>query len=322
MLKHILVAAALLVPALAYGADLSVQIVPAASPTPPSSPPPSPPPSPPTGLTPPPSAQAAGFTTLALNMDFTGATQSSYNGQTFNINDINSATGWLYCYNGAGTNPTNPIWWLSPAWGNAAPCNRVFLTNDGGTQTLDIQWQPNDQNNNGINATEMDTWTVNESANTGHDFPLGGSYIEWRFRQPQSTLDACPGGGSGTDGACLLNDVWSWPSPNASGSIEWDFIETYGNGFGAGSAHGDLNAQSAPAWGFMDYTQYHTYGVRMTTDGTNMAQCGYLDGNFVGCGSEFVPSTNSQGERVFLRLQVGPTGVYPQEPTGNNDMLI
>ena len=88
MLKHILVAAALLAPALTYGADLSVQIVPAASPTPPSSP--TPPPSS-NGIacdigpnytgTIPAGAQAAGFTHCAANYDFSQpfyATQSNW----------------------------------------------------------------------------------------------------------------------------------------------------------------------------------------------------------------------------------------------------
>jgi hypothetical protein len=324
MLKHILVAAALLVPALAYGADLSVQIVPAASPPP--SPPLSPPP---TGLTPPPGAQAAGFTTLALNMDFTGATTSSYAGTTYNINDLSDSNSWLSCQyaTGGGNTPTHPVWWVSPAWGNAAPCSRVSIINDGGTNVLDIQWQPNDGPNLGVNASEIDTWTVNESANTGYSFPLGGSYIEFVFRETPATISACPAGG----GACLDDDVWSWPT--SGGSTEWDFLETYANGFGAPAVHGDSNASSVPAWGFLDYTQYRTFGLRMTTDGTHMDQCGYLDTGavstssstrtFFGCGGEFTANdgTSTTEQRSFLRLQVGPVGGSPW-PTENMDMYL
>lgn len=273
-------------------------------------------PSPPAAVT------SAGLTTLAMNMDFSGATTSSFKGSTVNINDVSGdSTAWLYCYVGAAANPTNPVWQLAPAWTNAADCSRVFLTSDGGTNSLDIQWQPSDSQNS-IGATEIDTWPVNQDATgpAGTAFPLGSTYIEWQARSPQSTYDAC----GGTQ--CIFNDVWSWPS--STDGVEWDFIEIP-NTFSPysacfphnGGTCGTFNNFSTTA----DYTQYHTYGVLITTDGTNMDECGFFDGNFIGCAGQFAPGDGGYtvNERSFLRITVGLQNLpSPVTPSGNMDMLF
>src|ERR1700761_1982291 len=105
MFKKILLAA-LLAPVLAYGGspstDLSVQIVPAASPPPP----------PPTNLTPPAPAQAAGFTTLAANYDFTGQTSDGVHP----ANWYQTITNWLTCV--GGYTGVAPVMQTAPGPGN------------------------------------------------------------------------------------------------------------------------------------------------------------------------------------------------------------
>src|ERR1700730_18026778 len=98
MIKQLFFMAALLVPGLAYGgnpsADLQVQIVPAGSPPVPAA------------------AQAANFTTLALNSDFTSA---------FYANRAH----WLDC---AGA--TNPIWYNVVYGVGPAPCSNYAIIQD------------------------------------------------------------------------------------------------------------------------------------------------------------------------------------------------
>jgi hypothetical protein len=321
MLKQVFLAASLLAPVLAYGAsaatDLSIQIVPSASSTPPSSPAP-PPPS--TGPTPPAAAQAVGFTTPLLYMDFTGTTTSSYNGTTFNINDVSGdANSWLYCDNTSGGNPTNPIMWLPPAWTfnggtTAPPCNQVFLFNDGGQNALDITYPASNQSIN-VGATEIATQNVNQSSNITHDFPVA-AYYEIVFRTDSGTLNMCPSEWSGKQ--CSYNDFWAWWSPSTGGATEWDFVElAFGGGgvpYGYAAVHGwgDGAAGAAGAgWGNdppVDYTQYHAFGVRVTTDGTNAATCNYLDGASTGPCVTWSGGTSATEQRQFIRLTVGPQG--------------
>lgn len=321
MLKQVFLGASLLATVLAYGAsastDLSVQIVPAASPTPP-------PPPPSTGLMPPAAAQAAGFTTLALNLDFTGATTSSFNGRTFSATDLSDSNSWLSCQYaaGGGNAPSNPVFWMVPAWGTATPCSRASIITDGSTQVLDMQFQPADAAA-GSDADEIDTWTVNEPANTGYTFPQGGQYVEFTFRVTPNTYSICSGCGGG------VADIWTWQT--GSGITEWDFLELGANGFGYSACHdwngGTSNCATPAAWGYSGYTTYQTYGLRLTTDGTHMDQCSYLGAYpntvFQGCGGEFTPPSGISvtEQRAMLRLTVGPYNTG-DAPTSNMDLLI
>src|SRR6187200_3041948 len=122
------------VPWLAYGAnptaDLSVQIVPAGS-----------------APTVPDPAQAAGFTTLSLNADFT---------QPFYATQSN----WLACAGAA-----DPQWWIGGAQTDGAhppPCSSVRQANDPSTgqPVLNMTWNPSYQQGNTV-MTEI--WTVNQA---------------------------------------------------------------------------------------------------------------------------------------------------------------
>ena len=102
--------AALLMPGLAHGAnptaDLSVQIVPAGS-----------------APAVPAAAQAAGFTTLALNADFS---QPEYAGSS-----------WFDC---GGSENTDKVWHQDDQLYNDGfpPCSDIVQVNDGGNIVLDL----------------------------------------------------------------------------------------------------------------------------------------------------------------------------------------
>jgi hypothetical protein len=312
MFKKVLLAGALLLaPVLAYGAspstDLSVQIVPAA--------PPSPTPPPPssgiacdigpnyTGSIPA-AAQAAGFTHCAANYDFT------------NVAYANPAT-WLDCQGAS-----RPQWTF--AYGN---CSHIFMTTDGGIQVLDLEWPPSDygqytstsiQTSNPSNQTDI--------ANALFSIPTG-KYIEVvsRVTSESESTSTCSSN-------CILADAWSWMG-NGNTGIEWDFIELYGptsnvgtsgmgyGGDGMNAYHSGLwNAGHLPGY---DPTVYHTYGIRVATDGVgngNLATCLYFDGNLIDqtqggstyqCANGNWTPASTQPGRNFLILTVGPQGGGP-----------
>lgn len=323
MLKKIFLVGALLAPVLAYAGspstELSVQIVPAASPTP--SPSPTPPPS--NGIacdigpnytgSIPAAAQAAGFTHCAANYDFTNAAYS------------NPAT-WLDC-KGA----SNPQWTLP--YGN---CGHIFMTSDGGTQVLDLEWTPSDYGTS--TSTSIQTSGAGNDSNISHALLSvpAGKYIEVVARSSAVSESVCSSG-------CILNDAWTWPG-NGNAGIEWDFIEMYGpsgntvtSGMGFGGWNG-ISSSHSGLWNVghvsgYDPTIYHTYGVRVATDGVNngnIAACIYLDGSLIDqrqggstyqCANGSWSPASTQPGRNFLVLTVGPQGTAPNY-TGNADYYV
>lgn len=302
MFKNIFVVGALLVPVLAYGgspgSDLSVQIVPAASP--PTPPPPS------NGIacdigpnytgSIPAAAQAAGFTHCAANYDFTSPAYS------------NIAT-WLDC-KGAST----PQWAF--AYGNCAHINMIM---DGGTQVLDLQWQTSDYNN-------PDTATAIQTSGPGNDSNLShailtlptGKYIEIVSRVPAATQNnACDNtGGVG----CFFGASWSWGGNGNPNFIEWDFIEYYNNSSNGAQLHptdgasGGIDAIGEPHnVGGYDPTVYNSYGVRTATDTSgNMTMCTYLNGTLINGGGTYPCGSGTYSPvtlgRNFLIMEIGPQG--------------
>lgn len=297
MFKNVLLAGALLVPVLAYGAspstDLSVQIVPAASPKPPSN-------GIACGVGPnytgsiPAAAQAAGFTTCAANYDFTN---SAY---------ANTST-WLDC---AGA--SSPQWYSI----GGTPCSNSFvITSDSGSQVLDMHFDPSWWP--AATSTSAQTATANNGT-ASFQFPQS-MYVEIKQRVPSATeTGVCPSGQS----SCGLSDFffWSTQHTNAPGYtccqlVEWDIIETYTNHSDGANAHdwnnsfSTLNGVNEPwqASGY-DPTSYNIYGARVTTNGTTYALCTYLNNNFLGT---ICPSTNYSASfqdtiTNFLSMEGGP----------------
>lgn len=294
MLKYILVAAALLAPALAYsaspGTNLSVQIVPAATPAPPPSPTPPPPPA---------GAAAAGYTTLALNIDFTGATTSSYNGNTFNAQSLSA---WLDC---AGA--SNPVFWVNGFSSSAPPCSAYNVINDNGTTVLDMTYLPSYWPNSLTTSIQ----TVNPSNNSSqHNFPQG-VYYEVTFKLSNQTVNNSCSSGVGNNPLCLFGTVFTWVFGNGSTApMEWDIVETYSNGAainGAIDHTSNAGYNMGPNYygGSGDLTNYHTYANRVTTDGNNNWEgCSYLDNSFLGCsGSSF--SGDQKTQRNIISANIG-----------------
>ena len=194
--------------------------------------------------------------------------------------------------------------------------------NDGGTQVFDLEFQPG-YLSSGVGDTELATTnTINHSPPSPKTvgFPQG-IYYEIVARETSGTAASCPYGTGGSPN-CLLYDAWEWP---VSGGVEWDFVEVYANRLAGGAAHPGNNP---PPYGIgLDWTAYHTFGMRITTDGNSGAMCSYLDGSQVGCGIPFspIPQVNN-----YLRLSVGPlnTNGYPNgsggysPPTQNQDFYI
>jgi hypothetical protein len=307
MFKKVLLAGALLAPVLAYGAspstDLSVQIVPAASPTPTPSPSP---PSPSGGIacaigpnytgSVPTAAQAAGFTTCAANYDFTSPAYS------------NIAT-WLDC-KGAST----PQWAF--AYGN---CAHINMITDGGTQVLDLQWQPSDYGT--FTSTGIQTGDPNNSSDLSQailTLPTG-KYIEVVSRTPAATENnACNSG-------CFYGATWSWGGNGNPNFIEWDFIEYYYNGVNSdgaqlhptdgASGYIDAIGEYHNVSGY-DPTQYNTFGIRTVTD-TNgdLIMCTYLNGSLINGGGTYPCGSGTYSPipvgRNFLVMDMGPQGSNP-----------
>ena len=314
MFKKVLLAGALLLaPVLAYGAspstDLSVQIVPAASPiSPPSN-----------GIacdigpnymgSIPAAAQAAGFTHCAANYDFTNSAYS------------NTAT-WLDC---AGA--SFPQWTF---YGDnpSVPCSRVFMTSDGGVQVLDIQYNPSTDggtgSTNGTNSIQTSGSNNNSDISQALFTVPTGKYVEFVVR-----TDANLQNNNGCSDGCEMNDFWTWGGNGNPNFIEWDFLEEYsntnGNGgiwhpWGGGNAGISGLAEPGQQGGY-DPTQYHTYGFRIANDTSgDVAVCNYLDGTQLSNGTPPCATGNYAPVplgREFLVLSSGPNSASNYAVTGN-----
>ena len=274
MIKTLFYIASLLLPGLAYGgspnADLSIQVVP------PQSGPPVPAP-----------AQAAGFTTLALNADFTTPTYS--NTGTY-INECGASSGWRWFlfYSGAG----HP---------NQVSCGKASITTDPtyGGQVLDLQYLPSDLQagiNAGGNGNYIELqWPVGYHASSDAIGPTlpNEMYTEITFRTTSQSFSQA--------NATIPLDYWatSW----CACEFELDFFEVntgfgYSNGWYYNSAFGNAR---------LDFSQYHTLGILFTSnESSSLEQCMYVDGSLVNCGSvSGLSSTNYTQHDNTLNILFG-----------------
>jgi hypothetical protein len=289
MIKRLLLLTALLAPALAYGAkpsnDFSVQIVPAGngssgggnggggsvrgSPTAPGA-----------ALAGCQTANGGGptngscFSTLALNLDLTGATQSF----VANSTPVNATTlsNWLDC---AGA--SSPIMYhVTTVSGEA--CSDYSIINDGGTDALRLADPA------GVNYVQVSTSPYNSQG--GHNFPEA-FYVEAKIRtDSQSIANMAPYGGQ------PFSDFWAVYPNTGCGScayVEWDFSEIYSNnsnGF-ATARTGSFNNYNPGgitinAGSNYSQTSYSIIGARITNDGNgNVAWCVYANNVQQGCTS-------------------------------------
>jgi Ca-dependent carbohydrate-binding module xylan-binding len=263
----------------------------------------------------PPGAQAAGYTTLAFESDFT---QPGYA----------NLSNWLDCAGAA-----SPEWFIGGAIGHSPPpCSRISMISDGGVQVLDIKFTSADAANLGTVLT-----TLNSALTRGVDFP-NGTYWEITYRLTAAGRDNNP---YGTE----LTGFFTWSNSGQLGAsssyMELDFLETYASGcchegsiihmWGAVPyGQGDLvvSGYGLPEYQ-VDQTAYHTIASRITQDGTsNLAMCMYIDGQLQNC-RDMVSAGNSGAaaitpaqlnERNFPALAVGPVNTTPVAAT--MDMLV
>jgi hypothetical protein len=275
MIKNLFFTAALLAPGLAYAANpsanLPVQIVPAGSniacdagPTY-------------TGSVPAP-AGGAGFTTCALNADFS----NSYYSKTATwINECGATTPWRF--------------YLQGQFGGSVPCNRLTIATDptfGGT-VAHFQYLQNDKATIGQNIFQL-AWPGAWLTTTGFPPYLPNEmYYEISFRLSPATLTA---------GTAWPIDIWqeTTRSPCGPGGgpcppswVEIDFMEyddlgQPGSGFKWGGGIIDW-PYGNPAYGPVtvgatDLSVYHTLRVLITSDESSaISKCTWIDATPYGC---------------------------------------
>ena len=248
-----------------------------------------------------PRAVAAGFTTLAANYDFSQpfyATQSNY----------------LTCIT-TSVPPYNTTWYQNSVYSAGVPCaiNQVFDA-VAGANVLDLHWDtsyPHNNNNQILSTLAPDNGFVTS-------YPLG-AYYEAKFRVSRNEYAA-------------FAAFWAVGGyyHGAPSGAEFDFIELYGDYYHSGGQPGwDNNTHNWPnggaccgafisglAPGGFDITQYHIYGMRITTDGSSAIEmCGYIDNMFQGCNPMPGSIVPNLFVRSFVQLSMGASNnVQPAAP--------
>ena len=278
MIKKLFFITSLLLPGFAYAANptanLPVQIVPAGS-------------APAVAA----AAQAAGFSTLAFNADWT---------QTMPAN-------WLDCASSDDGQPHMMYQGMLFAR-SQIPCSAAQQVTDPdfGNLALDMYWQPS------FNGTGYDIGAVTTRSLDGsriQTFPNGYYEVIWRMK----TTPAIPGGAgfldnlSGSIFAAFGNTSAVTP-PN---SYEPDIVEFWPNqmcrdmavhDWGNGDSAGYVYNACATSY---DSSHYHKWALLITGDGSKHWFCGYIDDVATGCtGFADVASPESTA-RWFLWLWLG-----------------
>jgi hypothetical protein len=307
MIKQLIFTVGLLAPGLAYGqnpsASFTDQVVPAGSD-----------PiacdvgTPYIGSIPAP-AQAAGFTHCVANYDFTQTGSFTSGGNIYQWTNLSS---WLEC---AGA--SSPLLYEHD-YGDPSNCSDISITTDGGAQVLQMIYTPTDTNGQTWLATDSSTGYPNSAGIRTHT----GFYTEEVWRQTPASFDTCQSYMPG----CIQFDFWSIQVSSSCPSctdLEFDFVETYGNGSGGGNGtSGGGSAIGASACfqcisGY-DRTEYNTYGGfnTVTNSGSpNYEDCWVLNGISRSlCGSTTVDATSLDDTTIeFYPMMVGP-----QATGGNN----
>lgn len=269
-------------------------------------------------VTTPAAAVAAGFTTLALNTDFSAPPSGS----------------WFGCV-GAGPGLT---WYQGQEggdYGSQTPCNtnlssgRITLMQDPliNKQVLNLKFLPSDVVDPGPSRVHYTTiQTVNDLTQGppnccmhGVVFP-SNYYMEATYRvenTPNIPFNRMTGlwwafwqGGEGTP-------------PGSRDTLEVDHPEQHGEDPGEigdnvinwhiGGGEG-FPAPYGPRADTTDFTKYQTWGVRSVTSGDNITFCGYLNNNDTGCNT-YALGAGQSTERKFMILFVGLQCFY-FGPTG------
>jgi hypothetical protein len=246
---------------------------------------------------------AAGFTTLALNSDFTQPMPDKWLGGCANPGS------------GAGVSPQyfddgGPhSWWMNIWWSPTYQACWTAQKQDPafGGLVLDMPWTVDGAYEAVGTVIETASWDYNRKTNTGQarTFPRG-SYYEVVARITPSDQR----------GTYMVLHTWGQDGPaNGNADVEWDVMETDADQllYYDSAVHNWGNSGSswilqpwtnlAPGTNF-DATKYNTYALRVTYDGaSNAVGCTYVNNIFQRCAA--LPngvSAAEQAERNFLVL--------------------
>ena len=212
-------------------------------------------------------ASAAGFTKLAFESDFT---------QPFYANKAN----WLDC--GGATSPQWFQGYIGVEYTAHAPCSNIGQGQDPafptGPAVLNLHWDDTQyQGAPGVIGT-----MIEPTDTAGHNGPF------WTFYYLEIVARFTP--------LSLANFYSLWSVAQNGFSIEFDGLEVASSSTDSNACiHNDDSGASQCIWfqaqpptfpGGIDYTQYHTYAWRVTSDGsTDVYWCMYIDGATQGCQS-------------------------------------
>jgi hypothetical protein len=254
-------------------------------------------------------AVAAGFTTCIADYDWTGVTQSSVNGSNITLGAV---ANWLECQGTSGyATGSGRQFAISKFQSNPLqPCSNVAIYNDGGTNVLRLTYTPSST------LGTMAIQTTNEDngytpTNPFEVLHLTAAYIEFRKRENSNNETNCPWTISqGVN--CLMDDTWQWYT--SGGDIEYDFSEAYSNPVSFGDAvdwdNGGSHPVNTPSSLTDDIFNYHTIGVRITTNGTSaIGLSWYVDNSFF-YGASFTPTKGAAAydDTHYLVLTDGEQG--------------
>lgn len=246
-------------------------------------------------------AQAAGYTTLALNSDFTQQ----------------MATNWLGGCPVAGSgspitdfyaDDTGHTWWLNLWWSYSyQSCYTVQRADpDFGGLVLDMPWTVDNAYTSVGTALQTASWDYHGPTQgnygTANSWPIG-SYYEIVARITPSSAA----------GTYMVLNTWGPDGivdQSCGCQMEWDVMETDDNTLANydsaihNQATGGVNYIVSPGtWPSMDPSQYNTYSLRVTTDGVNAEGCTYVN-------------------NVFQHCAPMPDGIRPNEVNGRNFLVL
>lgn len=231
-------------------------------------------------------AAAGGFTHCVLNADFTKV-DGAFNDPAKFIDGC-GATG-------------NRIFQAYYAYtGTQVPCYRMTIEQDNGTQVLHLRYVPGNSAPTGrVEALEFayPTFHHNAGIQAGWPQPAGPGtegqsqevYTEIVFRTTKSSLD------QGQLGSNIPFSWWQMGGPGViPQAIEVDYMEinsdsNRGNGWNQSTGMrewgcGPCGHQDTDIIVHADFTQYHEFGILVTSDEkTNMAKCLFMDNVLQGC---------------------------------------
>jgi len=236
-----------------------------------------------TGSTVPPGAQAAGFTTLASNFDFTQSLPANwlgckpYDGNAHQWYQNNLNYGLPACAN------------ISQVFDSVASSNVLDIPWLASYPTANGQWSKNGM------VTCEGGWDYCTGAGlppvTQVDYP--NAYFEVVFRV-QTTPEMSPQPpGHNLPGS--MQAFWMLPSNCCGGFSGWetDIAETWNHYSGCADQNIIDHDSSGGGTGWLlniapcanlDSSVYHTWAVRVTQNSSgNMGWCGYIDGTITGC---------------------------------------